>query len=102
MKLSSLFGEDIYQILRQDLRVPRDVEDVFLRVQRSELTTKLRQGVDDSGRGAPHARIKRGKETGGSPANDRDVCDLVRRHAFCQFIAHQGAKYMSVPISQAA
>ena len=76
-ELAGLLGERVHQILCQHLGVARDVEDVLLRIQRSQLPADLRQGVDDPGRRAPHAGIELCEQPGWTAADDRDVDRLM-------------------------
>src|SRR3954447_25367935 len=78
VELCGLIDQRADQVLGQNLRVSADIEDVFLGVKRGQLTTQLRQGVDDLGGGAAHARVKRGEQPRWAAADNRDVGDLVR------------------------
>src|SRR3954451_13356393 len=77
MELRCLLHQRLHQILRQNLREPSNIEDVFLGIERGELSAQLRQRVDDLRLGAPHAGIKRGEQPGGTAATDRGVGYLV-------------------------
>ena len=80
MKLTRLVGEIPHQLLRQNARVARHIEDVFLRVQRGELAAKLGQGINDLGRGTAHAGVKQGKQPSGAAADDGQVAKGMGRH----------------------
>src|SRR5690349_21509358 len=61
-ELRLLFGELLHEILGEDLRKTGDVEDVFLGVQRRELSAELRQRVDDLRRRLAHAGIEQSED----------------------------------------
>jgi hypothetical protein len=73
LELEGLVGERTHEVLREYFRKPADVEDVFLGIQRRELTAERGQRIDDPGFDAAHAGIEKCKQAGGSAADDRDV-----------------------------
>src|ERR1044072_7503716 len=75
----SLLRESFHQVLREDLRKARDVEDVFLGIQRGELAADLVEVVDQAMRGAAHPRIERGEQTGRAGADDDDIFGFLHR-----------------------
>ena len=81
MELSGLLREIPDEIFRQHARVACHVEDVLLRVQRRELTAKLRERIDDLGRRAAHAGVKQGEQARGAAADDGEVANGMGRHA---------------------
>jgi hypothetical protein len=80
-ELSRLRGELLHEILCENLRKPGDVEDPLLRIERRQLSAKLRQCIHDARCHLAHPRVELREQTRGSAANDRDVGGLVRCHA---------------------
>src|SRR5262249_46663590 len=78
LELARLLGERLHEIFREDFGKARDVEDVFLGVQRRQLTAELRQRMDDLRGRASHAGIEKGEDPGGTTAYD---CDVFHFHA---------------------
>src|SRR6185437_4504255 len=72
-ELRRLLVQALDQVLGEDFREARDVEDVFLRIDGGQLTTHLVQVVDDPAGGTAHPRVERTEEAGGAGADDRDV-----------------------------
>jgi hypothetical protein len=77
VELTGLIGEIPNQVFRENLPKAGDIEDVFLRIERSELATQLRQSVDDLRGCAAHARIKGGEKTCRPASENGDVLYLV-------------------------
>src|SRR5687768_13609633 len=80
-ELAGLRRELIHEILREDLRESTDIEDEFLRIERLELSSELRERIDDACRRAAHTGVELGKQPGGTRANDGEVRDVVSDHA---------------------
>ena len=72
-----LFRQLADEVLGENLGKPRDVEDVFFRIERRELTAELRQRIDDLRRDAPHPGVERGEETRRPTTNDGDVAKIM-------------------------
>jgi hypothetical protein len=68
------------QILGEDPREARYVEDVLFRVQGGELSPQLRENIDDSCRDASHPRVEKTVEAGRASTDYRDI-DRFRSHA---------------------
>src|SRR6266566_6054793 len=83
MELRCLFDERVHHVLGQNLGEAADIEDVFLGVQRRELTAQLRQGVDNARRCPAHPSVKSGEQSGWTAADNGDVCNLVS-HLYCE------------------
>ena len=77
VELRRLVSQRLHEVLGEDLRIPRDVEDVFLRIERGELPAELRKRVHDLRRRAAHSRVEEREEPGRPAADDGDVLDLV-------------------------
>src|SRR5438105_3076133 len=73
LELRGLLRERLDQVLRENLRVARYIEDVLLGVQRRQLAAELRESVHDLGGRPAHSGIKKSEEPCGSSADDRDV-----------------------------
>ena len=78
--LQALLGAELDQLRAQDLRVPGDVVDVLLRVDRRHLAAELLEALDDPHRRVAVARVVRGGEAGGPAPEDGDVDDAVLAH----------------------
>ena len=71
-----LSAEDgLDKVLAEDLRVPRHVIDVLLRVDRGHLAAQLAKALDDPHRGVAMAGVVRGSKAHWACADDRDVGD---------------------------
>src|SRR5207248_4313985 len=79
--LEPLLGAELDEIAPEDLRVPRDVVDVLLRVDGRDLAAELLDRVDDPNRCVAVAGVVGGGETGRPRAENRDVDDVVRAHS---------------------
>jgi hypothetical protein len=80
LELSRLLQERVHEVLREDLREARHVEDVLLGVQSGELAASLGKCVDDLRGGPAHASVEEGEEPDRSGADDRQVPDLMGLH----------------------
>jgi hypothetical protein len=77
VELRRLVSQRPHEILGEHLRIARDVEDVFLRIERGELPAELRQRVHDLRRRAAHSRVEEREEPRRPAADDGDVLHLV-------------------------
>ena len=78
VELRRLRAEFLYQVLGQNPGEARNVEDELLRIERGELATQFRQGVDELRRRAAHAGVEEAEDPGGAAADDRDLAEFVR------------------------
>src|SRR5438132_4941408 len=98
LELRGLLGERLDQLLRENFRVAGDVEDVFLGVQRGQLSAELRESVHDL-RGRPaHSGIKKSEEPCGSSADDRDVFRLAAHSRSIGSAKYSGLHFHSMKI----
>src|SRR5687768_17075290 len=77
LELRGLVAQRLHQVLREHLRIARDVEDVFLGVERGQLAAQLGERVDDLRRRTPHSGVEEREEPRGPAADDGDVLHLV-------------------------
>jgi len=81
--LERLAAQRLDEVLREDLRMARHVEDPLLGIERRELAADLWQRVDDPRGRLAHAGPERCRQADRPGADDRDVADLpggLRRH----------------------
>ncbi len=64
------------EIFGKDLRKSGHIVNVFLGIQREQLSAKLGQAVDDATRHAAQSGIKRGEQSARAAADDRNVNSL--------------------------
>src|SRR5258708_29721670 len=74
-----MLGEPLHEILCQDLGKSRDVEDVFLGIERGQLAAHLIEVVDQAVRSAAHAGIEGGEQAGRACSDDDDIFCLLHR-----------------------
>src|SRR5207248_8764622 len=79
--LEPLLGAGLDEVPAEDLRMPRDVVDVLLRVDGRDLAAELLDRVDDPNRGVAVAGVIRGGEPRRARPEDGDVDDAVRAHS---------------------
>ena len=80
VKLACLFGQQADQVFREDARISRYIEDVLLRVERRQLSAKLRKRIDQLRGRATHPGIEEREEASWPAADDRQVADFMGRH----------------------
>jgi hypothetical protein len=80
-ELEALLHAEVDERLPLDLRVPRDVVDVLLRVDGGDLAAELAEALDHADGGVAVARVVGGREAHRARADDRDVDDVVLAHA---------------------
>src|SRR4029079_12437229 len=78
--LETLLGAEVDELRPLDLRVPGDVVDVLLRVDRRDLAAELLEALDDPDGRVAMARVIGGGEPDRAGSEDRYVDDAVRAH----------------------
>ena len=71
-------------VFRQNFRDAADVEDVLLRVERHELPSQFRKGIDDPRKDSTDTRVERPEEAGWLTTYDREIKNFVR-HDWSKF-----------------
>jgi len=89
IELACLLRQLADEILCEDLRESRHIEDVLLGIKSSQLSAKLRKRIENLRSRPAHSRIKGGEKTSRPASDDGNVLYLVHSEQYRQIWNHE-------------